>query len=87
MLARWCSGENTALWTVATTAPSCSISMASVKVSSLCLIVASTAPEASLSSRACRIDRILASMKKTRFPPSSVTQKSSLIVKIFSRTR
>jgi len=60
MSARWCGGENTALCTVATTAPPSSISVTSVKVNSLCLIVASVAPEASLSLSACRSERILA---------------------------
>ena len=87
MLDRWCSGENTALCTVATTAPSCSISIASVKVSSRCLMVSSMAPEASSRSSAWRMDRILALTNKTLLPCSSVIQKSSLMAKSRSRTR
>ena len=78
--------RNTALCTVAITEPSRSTSMASVKVTSFCLISARLRPEASWSSRVCRSDSTLASTKNARLPSWSVTQKSSLMEKSRSRT-
>ena len=87
MTARWCSGESSVLRTVAATAPSCSISIVSVKARNFFLIVARIAPEASLSSNVSCSRSALPSTRKTLSPRSSVTQKSSLMLNSRSLTR
>jgi hypothetical protein len=84
---RWCSGETSALRTVATFWPSCSISIVSRTAISFLRTVVSTAPDASFSSKVCRSRSALPSTRNTRLPSPSVIQKSSPMEKIFSRTR
>jgi hypothetical protein len=86
MVDRWCSGEISALRTVATTWPSCSISIVSRTAISFLRTVARIWPDVSFSSKVFRSESALPSTLNTCLPSSSVIQESSPMEKIFSRT-